>query len=144
MAIPPEDIDIQNEIDARRAGGRKYRRDNPPSGLLAAEAQSQVLPRAAEAGQGFVSGLLSGIDTFVQGMAAPDPRAAIASPQGYGQQMNSFIQNQQLPPTQNPNSMMSTPAMRGLLDQQYMEDPAERAAFRAPFEAFGGLLAPGI
>jgi hypothetical protein len=77
-------------------------------------------------------------------MAAPDPRAAIASPQGYGQQMNSFIQNQQLPPTQNPNSMMSTPAMRGLLDQQYMEDPAERAAFRAPFEAFGGLLAPGI
>jgi hypothetical protein len=144
MAIPPEDIDIQNEIDARRAGGRKYRRDNPPSGLLAAEAQSQVLPRAAEAGQGFVSGLLSGIDTFVQGMAAPDPRAAIASPQGYVQQMDSFIQNQQLPPTQNPNSMMSTPAMRGLLDQQYMEDPAERAAFRAPFEAFGGLLAPGI
>jgi hypothetical protein len=142
MAIPPEDLDIQNEIDARRAGGRKYRRDNPPSGLLAAEAQSQVLPRAAEAGQGFVSGLLSGIDTFVQGMAAPDPRAAIASPQGYGQQMDSFIQNQQLPPTQNPNSMMSTPAMRGLLDQQYMEDPAERAAFRAPFEAFGGLLAP--
>ena len=142
MAIPPEDLDIQNEIDARRAGGRKYRRDNPPSGLLAAEAQSQVLPRAAEAGQGFVSGLLSGIDTFVQGMAAPDPRAAIASPQGYVQQMDSFIQNQQLPPTQNPNSMMSTPAMRGLLDQQYMEDPAERAAFRAPFEAFGGLLAP--
>lgn len=144
MAIPPEDIDIQNEIDARRAGGRKYRRDNPPSGLLAAEAQSQALPRAAEAGQGFVSGLLSGIDTFVQGMAAPDPRAAIASPQGYGQQMDRFIQNQQLPPAQNPNSMMSTPAMRGLLDQQYMEDPAERAAFRAPFEAFGGLLAPGI
>ena len=141
-SIPPEDLDIQNEIDARRAGGRKYRRDNPPSGLLQQEAQSQVLPRAAEAGQGFVSGLLGGIDTFVQGMAAPDPRAAIASPQGYVDQMDTFIQNQQLPPTQNPNSMMSTPAMRGLLDQQYMQDAAERENVRRLGVNIGGLLAP--
>ena len=144
MAIPPQDREIQNEIDARRAGSRKYRRDNPPSGLLAAEAQSQALPRAAEAGQGFVSGLLSGLDTLAQSAALPDPIAAINNPQAYVDRIDAYQANQQLPPTQNPNSMMSTPVMRGLLDQQYMADPAERAAFRAPFEVFGGLLAPGI
>jgi len=142
MAIPPQDREIQNEIDARRAGSRKYRRDNPPSGLLASEAQGQFLPRVAEAGQGIVSGLLGGVDTFVQGMAAPDPRAAIASPQGYVDQMDNFIKNQQLPPTQNPNSMMSTPAMRGLLDQRYMRDAAEREKVRRFGENIGGLLAP--
>ena len=144
MAIPPQDREIQNEIDARRAGGRKYRRDNPPSERLAAEAQSQALPRAAEAGQGFVSGLLSGLDTLAQSAALPDPIAAINNPQAYVDRIDAYQANQQLPPTQNPNSMMSTPVMRGLLDQQYMADPAERAAFRAPFEVFGGLLAPGI
>ncbi len=141
-SIPPEDIDLQSEKDARRAGGRKYRRDNPPSGLLASEAQGQFLPRVAEAGQGIASGLLSGVDTFVQGMAAPDPRAAIATPQGYVDQMDDFIKNQQLPPTQNPNSMMSTPAMRGLLDQRYMQDAAERENVRRFGENIGGLLAP--
>jgi len=144
MAIPPQDREIQNEIDARRAGSRKYRRDNPPSERLAAEAQSQALPRAAEAGQGFVSGLLSGLDTLAQSAALPDPIAAINNPQAYVDRIDAYQANQQLPPTQNPNSMMSTPVMRGLLDQQYMADPAERAAFRAPFEVFGGLLAPGI
>ena len=144
LAIPPQDREIQNEIDARRAGGRKYRRDNPPSERLAEEAQSQALPRAAEAGQGFVSGLLSGLDTLAQSAALPDPIAAINNPQAYVDRIDAYQANQQLPPTQNPNSMMSTPVMRGLLDQQYMADPAERAAFRAPFEVFGGLLAPGI
>jgi len=144
MAIPPQDREIQNEIDARRAGSRKYRRDNPPSERLAEEAQSQALPRAAEAGQGFVSGLLSGLDTLAQSAALPDPIAAINNPQAYVDRIDAYQANQQLPPTQNPNSMMSTPVMRGLLDQQYMADPAERAAFRAPFEVFGGLLAPGI
>jgi len=111
---------------------------------LAEEAQSQALPRAAEAGQGFVSGLLSGLDTLAQSAALPDPIAAINNPQAYVDRIDAYQANQQLPPTQNPNSMMSTPVMRGLLDQQYMADPAERAAFRAPFEVFGGLLAPGI
>ena len=142
MAIPPEDLDLQGEKDRRRAGGRKYRRDNRPSKQLQEYAQGQIAPAIAEAAMGAGKGLLGTVDMVTQAMAAPSPEAARVNPEAFQRQMQQYMENQSLPNQQNPNSIFSTQPMRSLLDQQIMEDAAERENVRRFGETIGGLLAP--
>lgn len=142
MAIPPEDLDLQGEKDRRRAGGRKYRRDNRPSKQLQEYAQGQIAPAIAEAAMGAGKGLLGTVDMVTQAMAAPSPEAARVNPEAFQRQMQQYMESQSLPNQQNPNSIFSTQPMRSLLDQQIMEDAAERENVRRFGETIGGLLAP--
>ena len=142
MAIPPGDLDLQGEKDRRRAGGRKYRRDNRPSKQLQEYAQGQIAPAIAEAAMGAGKGLLGTVDMVTQAMAAPSPEAARVNPEAFQRQMQQYMENQSLPNQQNPNSIFSTQPMRSLLDQQIMEDAAERENVRRFGETIGGLLAP--
>ena len=142
MAIPPGDLDLQGEKDRRRAGGRKYRRDNRPSKQLQEYAQGQIAPAIAEAAMGAGKGLLGTVDMVTQAMAAPSPEAARVNPEAFQRQMQQYMESQSLPNQQNPNSIFSTQPMRSLLDQQIMEDAAERENVRRFGETIGGLLAP--
>ena len=142
MAIPPGDLDLQGEKDRRRAGGRKYRRDNRPSKQLQEYAQGQIAPAIAEAAMGAGKGLLGTVDMITQAMAAPSPEAARVNPETFQRQMQQYMESQSLPNQQNPNSIFSTQPMRSLLDQQIMEDAAERENVRRFGETIGGLLAP--
>lgn len=142
MAIPPGDLDLQGEKDRRRAGGRKYRRDNRPSKQLQEYAQGQIAPAIAEAAMGAGKGLLGTVDMITQAMAAPSPEAARVNPEAFQRQMQQYMESQSLPNQQNPNSIFSTQPMRSLLDQQIMEDAAERENVRRFGETIGGLLAP--
>ena len=87
-------------------------------------------------------GLLGTVDMVTQAMAAPSPEAARVNPEAFQRQMQQYMENQSLPNQQNPNSIFSTQPMRSLLDQQIMEDAAERENVRRFGETIGGLLAP--